>query len=546
VILPLFIRLVRGAGWFLLAAGAGVVACVGMSECLGGPVEGQSAWPAPKMWRSLLTSLAVAGGATGLSFCLGLPAAVGLVHARRRWRHGLLLSMTCLPLVTMPSIFAYAWLLLASPRPGSRGPLTALSAGLDRLGWNTPGLETVQTAWVLATWLWPIPALLLSGAFRHLASVPYVMARLDASPVRAFTAGAWPLLRPAAVAAGAIVLLLALTDSTVGPLMNASGLWAVELLAQAAIAPRYDRPVAYLFWQAWPMLAVICFIAAVAWRSLRRMTAWAEDSGGADLGALAGTSPWTWRVAFLVPVSVTVLPIVVFCLELAGGRTTPGQAMRTAWTTLSGSGAATFLAAVGAGAAAVAICTALLDEDTWPRPRRALARAAVGLTLACAVVPPELSGAALVSFYSRISDPAKWNVYDHTPLVWILGLAVRFSFLTVCVGRWLNRRVPPERIAAASVDGAGPMARLACIRLPMLRDSLAAAAMMTACLGMSEVAVSVLIQPPRFFGGSLAVEVDSQMHYGRQNETIAASLMLLLPAMAAAAVVPWIRRKEWR
>jgi ABC-type Fe3+ transport system permease subunit len=81
------------------------------------------------------------------------------------------------------------------------------------------------------------------------------------------------------------------------------------------------------------------------------------------------------------------------------------------------------------------------------------------------------------------------------------------------------------------------MQRIAHARIPLLRRILLAGSAMVVMLCLSEVAVSVLVQPIRYFGGSLAVQIDSQMHYGRQNQTIAMALLMLAPATAALIFV---------
>jgi DNA-binding beta-propeller fold protein YncE/ABC-type molybdate transport system permease subunit len=186
------------------------------------------------------------------------------------------------------------------------------------------------------------------------------------------------------------------------------------------------------------------------------------------------------------------------------------------------------------------LALAMLDEPNWPLPARLLAGVGVALTVAVAVLPPELIGTALVAVGShpRISPRDQWNLYDNTPLVWTAAMIARFGFLPVCLTRLLNRRAGADLAAQACTDGAGPIQRIAYTRLPFLWRPLLAGCLMVGCLTLSESAAGVLVQPPQFFGGSLAVHVDAQMHYGRQNETIALSLMLMIPAVLAAVVAP--------
>ncbi len=534
------VRLVRFIGWAALFGSVGVVIGVTVFEALHGPVAGQSIWPTPRMWRYFITSLAMAGGASVLALVIALPATVGLLLARRPWQRGVLLSLAVLPLVSMPSSFAYAWMLLATSR------VSWISRLIETIRWNRPGMQVPEAAWVLATWLWPIPALVLVAAFRHVGRRSYQLASLDARPTAAISAGVLPVMRGPLIAALAIVFILAATDSTIPPLMNATQVWSVEMLAQASIASSHDRPAAYMFWQAWPMFATIGLLALAASPGLRRMAAWADEPDAGDTGSLLPSAEGLWWAATLITLMLTILPMAVFCLELANGRDSASRAVATASRTLESAGVATLIVALAAGILSVCIALALLeDRESRSGGLAIFGKAGAGAMIANALLPPELTGTALVTFFSRIARPQDWwSIYDTTPWAWIAAMIARFGFLATIFTRLMNRRVPRELIAAAEADGATPIQRLIHARLPILRRGLAATGILVACLAMSEVAVSVLVQPPRFIGGSLAVAIDSQMHYGRQNETIASALMIMVPAMFVAAVAPMAMRKR--
>src|SRR5262245_8405685 len=108
------IRLLRGLGWIALICSAGVVVCVTAWQVVRGTIEGQSLWPMPAIWQSLVRTLLISAVATLFSFLLGLPAAFALLHARRRWQHLTMRTLTLIPLLTMPSIYAYAWLIIGT------------------------------------------------------------------------------------------------------------------------------------------------------------------------------------------------------------------------------------------------------------------------------------------------------------------------------------------------------------------------------------------------------------------------------------------------
>ena len=536
--LTLATRLLRWLGWVTLIISAGVVITEVVYEAVRGPEVGQALWPTPRLWRCYGTTLCMSAGATVIALILAVPAAFALVATSRRWQRNLLFCLTIIPLLTMPSIFAYAWGLVAT------SPNAVIAWLVRAVGWNTARAVPLQAAWVLATWLWPIPALIMAASFKQLGGAAYQMACLDAKPVRAFVRGALPVMRAPIAAALSIVFALSILDSTVAPLMNAIDTWALEMVATAAIAEGYARPAGFIFWQSWPMLGTIAVLAFAAVPGLRQMAHWADIPEAADTGSVVSGHPVLWVAACALAAAITAFPIVVFAVELSGGRTTPAQAVITAWKTCGNAALASLMVAAWSGVAATALAIATMDDPGWPRARRWLAAAVTAVVIAVAVLPPELTARALLKFFSRrwISPPEMWNIYDNTALVWVAAMAARFGFVPVCVARLLNRRVPADLTALATTDGADRVQSLACARLPIFWRGLVAAGMMVACLTLSEAAATNQIKPAQLFGGSLAVHVDSLMHYGRQGATTAMSLMLIIPAVLIAATVPLLAK----
>lgn len=446
--------------------------------------------------------------------------------------------LTVIPLVTMPSIFAYAWYLLAT------NPHPLIRETMHLIGWNSPGFEPLHAAWVFATWLWPIPALIMVAGFKHLGAGAYRLACVDASAIRAFLFGALPVMRGPLIAACAIVFILSAIDSTVPPLVGAFDVWSQEMKANAELR----QSSSFMIQRSWPAPVAMVLLGLLAFPGLRQMAAWADDDQTRDTGENPLISSVVWGMAFVLVAAVTLFPIVVFIVEMQGGRGTTGETFRAALWSVWSYGRATLVVAVCTALAAAALGITMIEEPSRPGWRRMLGHTAVGLVLVTAVLPPSMIGATLASFYSNelISPREHWNIYDNTPLTWITAMLARFAFIPVCLMVLLNRRVPDGIIAQATTDGADRIQRLAHARLPRLWLPLTASALIVACLTLSEVAAGVLVQPPQWSGGSLAVYVDSEMHYGRRNQTIAMSIMMMAPAVLAALLLPFLVKLSGR
>lgn len=535
------LRVVRYLGWLAVAGSVGVVLAATIVEAIQSVPTMPTLWPTARLWRYFQTTILMACTTTLLSLVLAIPAAIALAQAAKPNQRHLLASLIILPLITMPGIFAYAWMLLAT-RP------SGLAARcLNSIGWNTPGAEPFQAALVLACWLWPISALVLASSFSQMGRVGYLLARLDATAVKAFLRGAIPLMRAPLVAAMAITFVLAASDSTVPPLMGASEVWAVEMMALASAAAGEAHPVGFLFWQSWPMLALIACAMLVALPGLRQMTHWADEPDWLDSGTGGVRIPSVWWIACICAVSITAFPVVVYGVELGHGRTGIAESVATAYRTFRSDGLATVLVGLLTTLTGLAASVAVVGDDRDYSVARIAGLLVLAGSIAMAMLPPELAGTALASAYARVSDPSSpWSVYDCTPWVWTAAMLARFSFLPVGVAWLLNRRVPESLLAQASVDGWGGLARIAHVRIPFLWKPVLAAAIISGCLAISEVAASVLVQPPRFLGGSLAVKVDMQMHYGRQDQTVALALMLLLPSALGAWLAPMLIQRAAR
>lgn len=529
--LPLLSRLARLIGWPALAASIGVVAAVLAWQAVQGPVQGQPVWPTPALRISLLHTLWMATAATIAAMLLALPAAIGLSIAGRRTR-GILAGLSILPLLTMPSTYAYALLVLTTGRNPAIAALTRL------LGWSDTNLAPLHAGLILACWLWPIPALLLAAGFRHAGAPAYKLASLDAPPLRAFIRAALPAMSGPLIAAGAAVFILAALDSTVPPFVAASRVWGVELMADFYEAAGTARPAAYILFRAWSIIAIIALIALAARPAVQSMLAWQADPDG-DTGASPRSGRALSILATLAAALLALGPVAIYAPSMFDGRYTIAGSFAEAWRSGHRALGTTLVVSAATGALAMTLALALLDWSKWPRWKRRANLLVVIALAAVALLPPAMTATTLVSFFSAewISPARGWNLYDRTPWVWIAAMLCRYAFIPVFALRIMNRRIPYELPAQAETDGATPPQSLAHARLPFLLRPLLIAGLFVAGLTFSDVAASSLTQPPQWGGGSLAVWTDGQMHYGRHNHTTALALIMLAPGMILAAAV---------
>ena len=206
--------LVPGALLFVLVVVYPAVALVSRSISLGA-TDAQSIWPTGRQWGLLGRSLWLAGWATVVGVSLSLPAAYVVGRVGRLIRSPVLGALLLAPLLLPPMVYVFGW--QRFPRVGVPGELLCI--------------------WVWASWLWPIPAMLIGTAWARWGRQAYEAAVLDAPPHRAFGRVVLPLLVRQAGMGALILLALCLTEYSVP---HACGLivLATELLSQATLSPR--------------------------------------------------------------------------------------------------------------------------------------------------------------------------------------------------------------------------------------------------------------------------------------------------------------------
>ena len=445
------------------------------------------------LWRSVWLSLAAAVACV----LLAVPAVYALGHLPNPARpRALRLTLAALAaaLLCPPMVCVFAWQRL-------------LPSGTNAYA---------ECAAVWAMWAWPVPALILSAAWRTSGRSSYEAARLEATPTRAFLHVALPILRGPIALCLLILFVIFVAEYTVP---HACGLlvYATELLGWSAGSPATLDTV----WPALPLVAVAVagvIGAAVQWRSGTRTT---EHRIGPE------ASPSTGWPLVLIASIVTVtwlLPIGALAASISS-LAAAGDAIRIYGRDM--------LASFGVAALSALVVIALgLIVLTRPRLRTPALIAA----LALGAFPGALVGEAVMAAYNYELFKA---LYDHWPIM-VLGYAARFAWIGCVIALSLEHRL--GRLSdQARTDGAGPLRELVHVNLPMWSPTLLFAAAAVTALALGDVATTTLIRVPDF--NPVAHVIIEKFHRREDDTLVSLSVALVVAAfpavlLAAAAVLP--------
>lgn len=472
-----------------------------------------------------------------LATLLALPAVYAGSQTRSERLRAILFGVGMLPLLSPACVYGYSWMLAGSQRGW-------MGHALGFAGFNEDGAGPARAVVALATWLWPVPAMLLAASYRHAGRAAYRMARLDAGAAVAFFRGALPAMSGAAVAGFAIVFVLALNESTICPLVL-TRTWPAEMAPEVLDSAMYGSPAAALAWKSWPVIGIVMLAAALGWPGLRRVWEAVEQDGGVELGGRLLSSAGGMAAAVLLTALIALAPIWIFVNELYVARVSIGATMARVWTLYGAEWRASSIVSAMGCAAGALIAWAGCRFELGASRRVAFAGRSVlfGCGLVAALLPAELMAQLLVQMFNRRGLLGR--LYDDTPVVWVLGIVSRYGFFAALIGWFASRRVPIEITRQARIDGAGDSGAALTAARPWVGRPIAGAGVLLGCLSLSEVAASLVLIPPRF-GGSLAVALDNQMHYGRNQDLVVSTLMVLVPLLFVSISAAVVLNGAWR
>ena len=462
--------------------------------------------------NTLLLGLCTTAAATAIGVPLALIA--GRTNAMR-WRTAL--PLLIVPLLIPPYLHAVAWIHLLGPASFISKTLSDGGASwFERSVYGLPG-----AAAALSCGLFPIPALCVLGSLLAADSRLEDEARLHAGPLRVLFFVSIPAALPGIVSGAVLVFLLAVVDFGVADQLLFR-VYPTEIFTQ--FSAFYDHKAAIALALA-PTL--LCLAVVGRWRAW--LTLWPQpDRGQVDVLApplrLLGWRRSVVRVALAVPIAVVLLPVAALlaCTTLGAIREAFSSAADEIWQSL-------FISSVSAAAC---VGFGLFGVWLWT----GMSRWGMAVTALLFVLPAPIVGISLVTFWNR---PGPLGLLYGTDGMLILGMVSRFLFVAVVLLAAAQRAVSRDILDQSLVDGAGWLASLVRVALPLMLPGVAAALVACLALVLGEVGVSVLIVPPG--GTTLAVRIMTLMHYGPEPVLAATVLILvmivLVPAVVAAGLV---------
>jgi len=430
---------------------------------------------------------------------------------------------------------AAAWLVERSTLPGRRlwhallvAPL-AVPAFVNSFGWVslTPRVEGYGGALLIVTLsYYPFVYLPVSAVLRGLdPALEETAQALGLGPWRRFLRVVLPQLRPALLGGGLLVGLHLLSE-----------FGALQLLRfptfTTAIYDQYrssfNGPAANALAG---VLVLCCLLLLVVELRLRGRSRYARVGGGASRTAVPvrlgrATAPVLLALAALVVLAVGV-PLASLVRWLAEGSSAafPVQALASAAGT-----------SIGLGLAAAALTSALALPVAWlsVRYRGRVSTLVEGCTYFGGALPGIVVALALVTVTLRLAQP----VYQTTGLL-LAAYAVLFLPRAVVTQRAAAAQAPPVLDDVAHALGAGPLATMRRVTLPLLAPGVGAGAALVFLAVVTELTSTLLLSPigthtlaTEFWKGASSVAYGAAAPYAALMVAISGPATLLLTRAA--------------
>lgn len=482
-------------------------------------------------WTQLGNSVLVAGLAAVFALVIGVPYALLVARTDTPCRT-LLGAVYAAPLVLPPLLVAIAWTML------SGGEKRSMAVPEH---WTQGAVAVLRAAALFALGLFPLVVLFTTRALRAVPAGVEEAARLVAGPRRVLSGVTLPLVRPAAGAAALFVFLFALHDFAVIDYLN----WVRPLPQQLSVYPFKS----FTAWQqpgasAGPAIALGFPLAAAGVLLVLAVLRAARDTAVATVsGDARPPQPWrlgVWRypamvAGFGVLAAAVVLPVAGLAVETKGLGSFR-RALQYVMGPLSGSQELPTTLWLATGAAALAIVPAFVLAHHAARTGRL--RLAFLAFLPLALPPVFLGFGCLHAFGAPFLDVPLPGGGTRNPfldpdgprfgpmlLLWAKYLPFAFAALWASISS-VDRKLEE----AAATAGAGRLARILGVTVPLSMPGIALAAALVFVFSVREIDSIVMLSTD-----TMMRRIWSLVH--QKSDEIVASLALILLLIEAIPFV---------
>ena len=458
----------------------------------------------PRLVRGMFNAIVIAAIVTLLCVMITLPLAVLSVRYEFPG-HGFLVGMMLAPLVLPPFVGAIGVRLLL----GRLGPLTVLlgmggGAGFDWLGrFRAAGIILVE-----ALHLYPILLLNLQASLANIdPTLEQAAANLGASRWTVFRRVTLPLIRPGIFAGCTLTVIWSFTELGTPLMFGFNTITPVQIFEQ--ITDVAENPLPFALVVVTLVVAVTLYLTGKVFLGRSYDSATTKASVASAPRKLAGWHAAAACLPFVVVLALALLPHVSVILT---SLSAPGQWYRSL---------------IPREFTLAHYHAALTDDLAIP----SVTNSAIYASLATAVALVVGLGVGMIAVRSRLPDRGFIDALAMLPLA-VPGIVLAFGYLAISVGLkqqfqqrlplWLNvqempvvflvvayatrrlpyivrsiaaglQQTPVDLELAASNLGAGRMAVLRRITLPLIFANLIAGALLAFAFALLEVSDSIIL-----------------------------------------------------
>jgi iron(III) transport system permease protein len=495
--------------------------------------------------RVLTNTLLVGATTTSCAIALGGGLALILVRIATPGR-ALLEQIVILPLYVTPLLTAIAWSWLGSPRGGLIN-LAAVAAGLPPLvDLHSPSGVIFVASLAYA----PVAFLLIGGALKAMDPTLEDCARLHgATAVQAFRRVTIPLVLPATLGAAILIFVQAIGLFSVPAVLGMpSGFYVAGTEIYRLLSTYPPRIGQAAGWG----LILLVVTAILVWLQARILNRWSfvTVTGKAFRPRLLSPGRWGWALAGLAWLYVglaVALPILTLLWAAlvnfitADPRLMAFDLRHFSYVLFSypKTGIATRNSLVLAGLAATLICgLSLLIGWCVVRGRSRASSLLDQIGMMPLAIPPMVLALGILWTYVGL----RWLPIYGTIGILLLAYVTHYLPIGLRAASGALRQLHPELEDAARVSGAGFLATLTRVVLPLVRPTMVATWTLLFVLCLQEVSSSILL----YSSGStvLSVAVFDLWEAGNVNALAALSVLQLAITFAVLLLVAGLRRRE--